>query len=267
MTNHTVRFSSVLSSTLTLVVLAALGCDGASSPPISKTPVPPPGAPPIVLAPPPPPPAARSELPAPDAGAAGAAAPTLAILGVACKQDTECGSGHCSDGVCCDIACTGACTTCNLDGLAGVCSPVVDAPDLGTCNAPFVCGPDRRCGKAAHDTCTSDADCAKGPCRTYYLDEDGDGYGTAPLGRCDETADPPPGYSLTGGDCCDADARVFPGQASFFPKPSGCGTFDFDCNGTEEPETPGCSLQCGELCLAADPTGPLGIALSAKPCR
>ena len=39
--------------------------------------------------------------------------------GEACSTNTECASGHCADGVCCNMACTGSCSTC--DG--GTCAP------------------------------------------------------------------------------------------------------------------------------------------------
>src|SRR5262245_66072472 len=39
--------------------------------------------------------------------------------GEACSIDSDCRSGHCADGVCCNTACTGSCFTC--DG--GTCGP------------------------------------------------------------------------------------------------------------------------------------------------
>jgi hypothetical protein len=125
---------------------------------------------------------------------------------------------------------------------------VKDAPDPGTCDGAQVCGSDRKCGKPAHEACTSDAECAEGPCRTYYLDEDRDGYGTAPMSRCDVEPAPPAGYVTTGGDCCDADADVHPGQVQYFWTKSACGSFDYNCDGVEEPET-ACNLGCGVACV------------------
>jgi hypothetical protein len=45
-----------------------------------------------------------------------------------CVVDGDCVSAHCSDGVCCDVACTGACEACDVAGHVGTCSPVVGAP-------------------------------------------------------------------------------------------------------------------------------------------
>jgi hypothetical protein len=41
--------------------------------------------------------------------------------GTACKHDSECASGHCSDDVCCDVDCAGACRSCRLAGSEGSC--------------------------------------------------------------------------------------------------------------------------------------------------
>lgn len=55
--------------------------------------------------------------------------------GAACKSDTECDTGHCADGVCCNRACAGTCEACDLPGTAGTCSLAVGAPKHGTCAA------------------------------------------------------------------------------------------------------------------------------------
>ncbi len=165
------------------------------------------------------------------------------------RHEHELRVGYCADGVCCDIACTGACVSCNLGGLAGLCSPVKDAPDPGTCDGSQICGPERTCGQPEHEACATDASCAYGACRTYFLDNDGDGYGTAPISRCDREPAPPPGYALRGGDCCDTDANVYPGELTFYWTPSACGTFDYNCDGTKEPENHDCQNGCGVACL------------------
>ncbi len=43
--------------------------------------------------------------------------------GQACAAASACASGHCVDGVCCDVACAGDCVSCNLQGRVGVCTP------------------------------------------------------------------------------------------------------------------------------------------------
>jgi hypothetical protein len=44
--------------------------------------------------------------------------------GSACAANAECATGFCTDGVCCNIACQGACVGCTLGGHHGTCWPV-----------------------------------------------------------------------------------------------------------------------------------------------
>jgi hypothetical protein len=45
-----------------------------------------------------------------------------------CSRDSDCSTGHCSDGVCCNTACGGQCEACDLPGSRGVCVPVIGEP-------------------------------------------------------------------------------------------------------------------------------------------
>lgn len=45
-----------------------------------------------------------------------------------CTTATECQSGQCVDGVCCDTACDGQCQACDNAGSLGTCGPVTGAP-------------------------------------------------------------------------------------------------------------------------------------------
>ena len=44
-------------------------------------------------------------------------------LGAVCAAARECESGFCADGVCCNVACTGACVSCQEPGKLGQCTP------------------------------------------------------------------------------------------------------------------------------------------------
>jgi len=44
--------------------------------------------------------------------------------GTACSLDTECLTGHCVDGVCCESDCQAACRSCALPDTVGLCRPV-----------------------------------------------------------------------------------------------------------------------------------------------
>src|SRR5690349_1740353 len=51
-------------------------------------------------------------------------------LGLPCGCGQECDSGFCADGVCCNLACQGACYSCKLPGRMGSCAPVaIGSPD------------------------------------------------------------------------------------------------------------------------------------------
>ena len=69
--------------------------------------------------------------------------------GAACEAATECQSGFCADGVCCNVACTGACVSCDQVDQVGVCSPVPAGGEdkHGVCrqDAPDSCGQSGYC--------------------------------------------------------------------------------------------------------------------------
>ncbi|HXU05915.1 MAG TPA: hypothetical protein VN903_33405, partial [Polyangia bacterium] len=55
--------------------------------------------------------------------------------GATCAKGDECGSTHCTDGVCCNVACEGACVSCNQDSRPGTCWPI----DAGNPDPHGVC--------------------------------------------------------------------------------------------------------------------------------
>jgi hypothetical protein len=91
-------------------------------------------------------------------------------------------------------------------------------------------------GPADADTPPPDTGCT-GPTR-YYADGDRDGFGRddSTLWACTR---PGGSWATRGGDCHDADDRVFPGQITFFEtgyaRANG-DSFDYDCSGSEQPD-------------------------------
>lgn len=134
--------------------------------------------------------------------------------GALCSLPTECSSGNCVDGYCCDSLCNGPCEACNLN--AGVCTPVPagsqPVPSCGsfvcsgtTGSCPTGCAGDSDCGsdgycnknnqcvsrKAAGMSCGTQAnDCLLAGCRECASGSCADGYccDTACEGKCDSCA-------------------------------------------------------------------------------
>jgi len=72
-----------------------------------------------------------------------------------------------------------------------------------------------------------------------------DATGDAPI-VCDVDMDTykAEGATCGGNDCCDTDNQAHPGQTSYFTAPDKCGSFDYNCSGSNEPQYPG-NLKCG----------------------
>ena len=98
--------------------------------------------------------------------------------------------------------------------------------------------------------------CSGGTMKTYYLDDDSDGHA---VNVSTTGCGPAPAKYITGpvDDCDDQSGDVFPGQTRFFALHRGDGSFDYDCNGFEEPEyKTGHNLLCascttGQVCICA----------------
>jgi len=69
--------------------------------------------------------------------------------GTLCTASSECKSGSCADGFCCDRACTAQCEACDLAGKSGTCSPVFGAPHGGR-SACTGTGVGTECGSACN---------------------------------------------------------------------------------------------------------------------
>jgi hypothetical protein len=85
--------------------------------------------------------------------------------GAACYTGTQCLSGLCVDGNCCDSACTGTCMACNLTGAAGTCTPIPSATaDAPMCTGVSTCDGAGACKKADGQTCADPSECGGGSC-------------------------------------------------------------------------------------------------------
>lgn len=75
------------------------------------------------------------------AGACGSSPPPSKANGQLCGTGSECQSGFCSDGVCCNEACNQACQKCG----SGTCESVVKTDDIPECSGTMTCNAKGRC--------------------------------------------------------------------------------------------------------------------------
>src|ERR1700690_990826 len=68
------------------------------------------------------------------------------------RGPSDCDSGFCADGVCCDSACDGVCVSCDQVGLAGMCSPIPAGQGHPLCKQqdPTSCGTTGVCDGAGN---------------------------------------------------------------------------------------------------------------------
>ena len=119
-------------------------------------------------------------------GAAGSCGSTCG-QGKQCTADTDCGTGHCADGVCCNTACNTACVACTAakqggGGTDGICGSIPvnqqDTSPAGICIGNTACDGNNHCRKINGQTCGMNNECANGSCA------DGVCCNTACLGTC-----------------------------------------------------------------------------------
>jgi hypothetical protein len=151
--------------------------------------------------------------------------------GAVCAKDADCASGFCTDGVCCNIGCHGACVSCNQTGRSGTCWPI----DAGNDDPRRICKDQGPAGCAQTGACDGLGGCALYAAETVCVAPScsGDRLNTAGtcngMGRCR-----PPGvqacapYRCSDGACisrCASDADCVNGQicqdGSCGPKPNG----------------------------------------------
>ncbi len=109
-----------------------------------------------------------------DVGTFGVCSPIQAI-GSTCSLPSQCASGYCVDGFCCNSACGGACQACSesqkVVGTNGICDTVLFGYDPGNECAEGACDGEGACKKhdgvpcVAHGECLSD-NCSGGVCCT-----------------------------------------------------------------------------------------------------
>jgi hypothetical protein len=129
--------------------------------------------------------------------------------GIACVTDDECGTGFCSDHVCCNERCNDVCVSCNLAATKGACTAyAVNSDPEMECAAKLPPAPDTDAGTATDDggaeAGASDASTEAGASDAYVFNTPDGGIMTMP--------------TSCGGTCGGARACTFP------TKTTACGT-------------------------------------------
>jgi hypothetical protein len=140
------------------------------------------------------------------------------MRGASCSDADECGSAFCAQGVCCDTACAGACTSCALSGSLGTCTNVPnDAQD-----------PADLCVDQGAASCGTNGKCQAGACQKYA-------QGTV----CDASTCPTATTTFTPDSTCDGQGGcVTPAASSCFPFQCGVGVCRAACTGDADCAAP-----------------------------
>jgi MYXO-CTERM domain-containing protein len=89
----------------------------------------------------------------------------LYTRGGSCSSGKDCGSGNCTDGVCCETPSCGSCQTCaGLD--PGICSPLFNIEDPDSCAAKDakICSSAGTCQSGLGAACSAASPCGTGIC-------------------------------------------------------------------------------------------------------
>ena len=190
--------------------------------------------------------------------------------GASCGAGSECQSTFCAQGICCNSACKGACTACNLSGSTGICSAVRDGQSdpQGLCasTSSASCGTTGSCKGGACAFWQSGQKCKDGKCNgtsaTPSSTCDGKGNCTTPSDQacgnytCDSSKSSCRSSCATDSDCVSPNTCV---GNSCGKKPAGAA-----CTAANQCSTGFCTegVCCNSAC--SDATGTSGLCQSCK---
>ena len=191
--------------------------------------------------------------------------------GQICADPTECESGQCVDGVCCQTSCTGACRSCNLPSSPGQClnvakgatDPRSTCKDLGatSCSTNGVCDGTGACQTYPAGTVCGSESCVAGvhsqpsTCNASGQCEASPGTPCVPY-VCNGTTC----YNI----CTSSSSQCVPGtfcvNSSCGLKPNGAecsaGT---ECKSSFCAQGVCCNAACTSACMSCDLPGSLGL--------
>jgi len=130
-------------------------------------------------------------------------------------------------------------TTTACDQPTGYVANSSDCDDIDASRSP---GASEYCN-AIDDDCDGTVDESSAvDASAWYIDSDGDGYGNS--GSTTAACTQPTGYVSNATDCLDTNSSVYPGQATYYATNRGDGSFDYNCDGTEEMRWPVTADSC-----------------------
>ena len=181
----------------------------------------------------------------------------------------------------------GATGTGGMAGVTGTGGQVGTGGITGTGGSPSTCSP--ACSSSTQtcvgtscllndgQSCSVASQCVSNKCTPFYVDQDGDGYGTGQAtGFCGTSA--PVGYAAQNGDCCDtatniAVAKLIHPGAGFQTTSAGgvCNiTWDYNCSGAVEKTASTCRRVAAFLGLllrfAEFPESSCGENVASRSC-
>ena len=192
-----------------------------------------------------------------------------AVDGLACTVGSDCRSGFCADGLCCNSPCDGTCQACDLPDSAGKCSTIAEGQDPGN-----------DCSEEPSNTCGRDGACdGIGSCRRHKLGTEcgpGSCQGSTERaastcdgkGACQMGAEKSCAPAVCIADSCGAPCATDPDcQAGFFCDEGTCRTKlaqAAECDRAAQCSTGHCidkvccGTACTEKCYACNVAGSVG---------
>jgi hypothetical protein len=205
---------------------------------------------------------------------AGSCAP-LQTNGTSCGSNAQCESTHCVDGLCCDSACPGSCSSCALAGTLGSCTTAPSGTDPRNLCGNYTCDGSGNC-----QTSCSGGQCTASCKSADYCDTTGHCVTRLPQGAACSPAGTGSCQCTTGncvdGYCCDTactancmgcgvsgrDAGTCSPQTLDTDPRGGCGAYYCDGNGSCLNQCAGTTCGAGSNCK----TGSYCTAATAGTC-
>ena len=198
-------------------------------------------------------------------------------VGEACTADLDCGTGFCTDAVCCQARCGGTCESCNQFGRLGACDAIPAGQDPGdecaqglvsTCGLTGFCSGSRTCQLFAKDVPCVAATCdapalshLSATCSGAGACNDNGTLDCTPFAcnaasglcrlTCVQGSDCASGYECAGGTCKRVSGTGCTSQAQC----SSGFCFDGVC----------CATDCGGICRSCNLAGSIGTCTSYDP--